>query len=58
MRLHHRHGQSIERGFLGKMLQLALPAPDIVDAAVDEKAPPAIALPALMLQVPAAWTPD
>jgi hypothetical protein len=47
--------ERIERGFLGKMLQLTLLAPDIVEAILDGRAPPAVTLAALMPQVPTNW---
>jgi hypothetical protein len=48
--------EKIERGFLGKVLQLTLLAPELVEAMLDGTAPPSVTLPALMQQVPAAWS--
>jgi hypothetical protein len=48
--------EKIERGFLGKVLQLTLLAPDLVEAILDGRAPPTVTLPALMQQVPAEWS--
>jgi hypothetical protein len=48
--------EKIERGFLGKVLQLTLLAPEVVEAILDGRAPAHVTLPALMQQVPAEWS--
>ncbi len=48
--------EKIERGFLGKMVQLTLLAPNIVEAILVGRVPPHVTLPALWQQVPAAWS--
>ena len=46
--------ERIERGYLGRVLQLTLLAPDIVDAILDGRQPDA-GLPRLMLPFSPAW---
>jgi len=47
--------EKIERGFLGKMLQLTLLAPELVEAILDGRAPDGIGLPALLGPFPDVW---
>ena len=47
--------ERIDRGYLGRVLQLALLAPDIVEAMLDGKQPPELGLPRLMEAFPAEW---
>jgi hypothetical protein len=47
--------EKIERGFLGKVLQLTLHAPDIVEGILDGRAPETVSLPRLLEPLPAAW---
>ena len=47
--------EKIDRGNLGRILQLTLLAPDIVEAILDEKQPPKLGLPTLMEAFPAEW---
>jgi hypothetical protein len=47
--------EKIERGFLGKMLQLTLLAPELVEAVLDGRAPENLALPALLGPFPLGW---
>jgi hypothetical protein len=48
-------GEKIERGYLGTLLRLTLLAPDIVDAALDGRAPDGLGLARLMDPFPACW---
>ena len=48
--------EKIERGYLGKMLQLTLLAPWIVEALVDGRQEPEVSLPGLMAGVQQIWT--
>jgi hypothetical protein len=45
----------IDRGYLGRVLQLTLLAPDIVEAIVDGRQSAELALPNLLESVPAEW---
>jgi hypothetical protein len=47
--------ERIERGYLGSLLRLTLLAPDIVEAILDGRQPPDLALPAVLKQFPADW---
>jgi hypothetical protein len=47
--------EKIDRGYLGRILQLTLLAPDIVDAILDGRQPPELGLPRLMKPFPAEW---
>ncbi len=49
--------EKIERGFLGKMLQLTLLAPWLVEAIVDGRQGEGVSLPGLMEGVEAVWPP-
>ncbi len=45
----------MDRGYLGRVLQLTLLAPDIVEAILDGRQAPEIGLPRLMEPFPAEW---
>src|SRR3712207_939306 len=45
----------IDRGYLGRVRQLTLLAPDIVEAILDGRQPRDLGLPALMEPIPSAW---
>ena len=47
--------EKIDRGYLGRLLQLTLLAPHIVEAILDERLPYAIALPAMLGPRPENW---
>ena len=47
--------EKIERGYLGKMLQLTLLVPDAVEAIVDGRQGSEVSLPGLMARVPKLW---
>ena len=47
--------ERIERGYVGKMLQLTLLAPHMVEAIVDGRQSADVTLPALMARVPDIW---
>jgi hypothetical protein len=47
--------EKLDRGYLGRILQLSLVAPDIVEAILDGGQPPELGLPRLMESVPAEW---
>ena len=47
--------ERIDRGYLGRILQLTLLAPDIVEAILDGRQPADLALPALLKPFPADW---
>jgi hypothetical protein len=47
--------ERIDRGYLGRILQLTLLAPGIVDAILDGRQPPELGLPRLMEAFPAEW---
>jgi hypothetical protein len=48
--------ERIERGYLGRVLQLTLLAPDIVEAILDGRHSDRVGLPMLMERVPADWS--
>jgi hypothetical protein len=48
-------GERIDRGYLGRLLQLALLAPDIVDAILDGHEPHGLGLARLTQPFPASW---
>ncbi len=48
--------ERIDRGYLGRVLQLTLLAPDIVEAILDGRQPPELGLPGLMEPLPAEWS--
>ena len=48
--------ERIERGYLGKVLQLTLLAPHVVEAIVDGRQGDGISLPGLMQAVPVVWS--
>jgi hypothetical protein len=47
--------ERIDRGYLGRILQLTLLAPDIVEAVLDGRHPAELRLPGLMEPVPSTW---
>ena len=47
--------EKLDRGYLGRVLQLTLLAPDIVEAILDGRRPPELGLPRLLERVPAEW---
>ncbi len=47
--------ERIDRGYLGRILQLTLLAPDIVEAIVDGRQPAELGLPTLMEPMPSSW---
>lgn len=48
--------QKLDRGYLGRLLQLTLLAPDIVEAIVEEREAEGVTLPRLMEPFPAEWS--
>ena len=48
--------EKIDRGYLGRILQLTLLAPDIVEAILDGRQPPELGLPRLMKPFPVVWS--
>ena len=48
--------ERIERGFLGRVLRLALLAPDIVEAVLNGRQGVDLSLPRLLAGVPVSWT--
>jgi hypothetical protein len=49
-------GERIERGYLGRLLQLTLLAPDIIEAIVEGKQAEGVTLPRLLEPLPSSWT--
>ncbi|MFT8247238.1 hypothetical protein [Roseomonas sp. BN140053] len=47
--------EKLERGFLGRLLQLTLLAPNIVEAVLDGRQSPGLGLPRLMEPFPTTW---
>jgi hypothetical protein len=47
--------ESIDRGYLGRVLHLTLLAPDLVEAVLDGMRPADLALPALLKPFPSDW---
>ncbi len=47
--------ERIDRGYLGRILQLTLLAPDIVEYILDGRQPPGLSLPRLLEPFPLAW---
>ncbi len=47
--------EKVDRDYVGRILQLTLVAPDIVEAILDERQPAELGLPALMDPFPAEW---
>jgi hypothetical protein len=50
------NAEKIDRGYLGRILQLALLAPEIVEAILDGRQPPELGLPRLMKPFPVTWS--
>jgi hypothetical protein len=48
--------ERLDRGYMGRLLQLTLIAPDIVQTLLDGGRPERLDLPRLMEPLPAAWT--
>jgi hypothetical protein len=48
-------GEKLDRGYLGRLLQLTLLAPDIVEAIVEGRQAEGVTLPALMEPFPTEW---
>jgi hypothetical protein len=48
-------GEKLDRGYLGRLLQLTLLAPDLVEAIVEGRLAEGVTLPRLMEMVPAHW---
>ena len=49
-------GEKLDRGYIGRVLQLTLVAPDIVEAILDGRQPDDFGLPTLLDTVPADWS--
>ena len=47
--------EKIDRGYLGRILQLTLLAPDIIEAILDGRQPTELGLPRLMKPFPVLW---
>jgi hypothetical protein len=47
--------ERVDRGYLGRLLQLTLLAPDIVEAVLDGRAPHGLGLAQLMQPFPTCW---
>jgi hypothetical protein len=47
--------EGLDRGYVGRMLSLAILAPDIVNAILDGPATPGLGMPQLSLPFPACW---
>jgi hypothetical protein len=48
--------ERLDRGYMGRLLQLTMLAPDIVEAILNEMQPNGIDLPRFMELIPAGWT--
>lgn len=48
--------ERIDRGYLGRMLRLALLSPDVIEALVEGRQPPGMSLPLLTASATAPWT--
>jgi hypothetical protein len=48
--------EKLDRGYIGRLLQLTLLAPDIVEAILDGRQPEGLGLPALLEPLSVAWT--
>jgi hypothetical protein len=48
-------GEKLDRGYLGRLLQLTLLAPDLVEAIVEGRQVEGVTLPALLAGVPTIW---
>ncbi len=48
--------ERVDRGYLGRILQLTLLAPEIVEAVLDGRQPAILGLPQLMNPLPIAWS--
>jgi hypothetical protein len=48
-------GEKLDRGYLGRLLQLTLLAPDLVEAIVEGRQADGVTLPALMEPFPTEW---
>jgi hypothetical protein len=48
--------EKLDRGYLGRLLQLTLLAPDLVEAIVDGRQPEGVMLPRMMEPFPMEWT--
>jgi hypothetical protein len=48
--------EKLDRSYLGRLLQLTLLAPDIVEAILDGRQPEGLGLPALLEPLSVAWT--
>jgi hypothetical protein len=47
--------ERIDRGYLGRILQLTLLGPDIIEAILDGRQPPHLGLPGLLVPLPMEW---
>jgi hypothetical protein len=47
--------EKLDRGYLGRLLQLTLLAPDIVEAIVEGRQPQGVTLPRLLESIPTGW---
>jgi hypothetical protein len=48
-------GEKLDRGYLGRLLQLTLLAPDIVEAIVEGRQAEGVTLPRLLENIPTGW---
>jgi hypothetical protein len=48
-------GEKLDRGYLGRLLQLTLLAPDLVEAIVEGRQPEGVTLPLLLEPFPVEW---
>jgi hypothetical protein len=49
-------GEKLDRGYLGRLLQLTLLAPDLVEAIVEGRQPEGVTLPLLLEPFPVEWS--